>query len=127
MRHAREDYSAMKASSVSTHEIATGLAWRVQAVQETLKRAQAAGLFWPLPEAMNDRGAQGGALRQPSGKHGYLYLEEPDWASLHRELKRKHVTLLILWDEAIVAEPGRLQLLAVLRAPSILREERRCR
>ena len=26
---------------------------------------------------------------------------EPDWAALHRELKRKHVTLSILWDEYI--------------------------
>jgi transposase len=25
---------------------------------------------------------------------------------VHRELKRKHVTLLILWDEYIVANPG---------------------
>ena len=30
---------------------------------------------------------------------------EPDWAVLHRELKRKHVTLSILWDEYIEQYP----------------------
>jgi len=30
---------------------------------------------------------------------------EPDWAAIHRELKRKHVTLSILWDEYIEGEP----------------------
>ena len=30
---------------------------------------------------------------------------EPDWASIHRELKRKHVTLSILWDEYIARDP----------------------
>ena len=26
---------------------------------------------------------------------------EPNWAEIHRELKRKHVTLTMLWDEYI--------------------------
>jgi transposase len=26
---------------------------------------------------------------------------EPDWAAVNRELKRKHVTLQVLWDEYI--------------------------
>ena len=29
----------------------------------------------------------------------------PDWAAIHRELKRKHVTLSILWDEYIARDP----------------------
>jgi len=34
-------------------------------------------------------------------KQGHRRLIEPDWAAIHRELKRKHVTLQILWDEYI--------------------------
>jgi transposase len=30
---------------------------------------------------------------------------EPNWAAIHRELKRKHVTLMILWEEYIEREP----------------------
>jgi transposase len=38
-------------------------------------------------------------------KQGHRRRAEPDWAALHRELKRKHVTLQILWDEYIEANP----------------------
>jgi hypothetical protein len=34
-------------------------------------------------------------------KQGHRRHAEPDWAELHRELKRKHVTLTMLWDEYI--------------------------
>ena len=30
---------------------------------------------------------------------------EPEWATIHRELKRKHVTLSILWDEYVEHNP----------------------
>src|SRR5438105_6005786 len=39
-------------------------------------------------------------------KQGHRRIAEPDWAMLHREMKRKHVTLSILWDEYIEAHPG---------------------
>ena len=38
-------------------------------------------------------------------KQGYRRQIEPDWASIHRELKRKHVTLSILWDEYVERNP----------------------
>jgi transposase len=38
-------------------------------------------------------------------KQGYRRHVEPDWALIHRELKRKHVTLSILWDEYIEQHP----------------------
>jgi hypothetical protein len=40
-------------------------------------------------------------------KQGYRRQIEPDWASIHRQLKRKHVTLSILWDEYVEACPPR--------------------
>jgi hypothetical protein len=40
-------------------------------------------------------------------KQGYRRQIEPDWASIHRELKRKHLTLSILWDEYVEACPPR--------------------
>ena len=96
----------LKASSVSTHEIARRLGMARSTVRETLKRAQTAGLSWPLPEAMNDVALEAALYASRRSKRGHRRIEEPDWASVHRELKRKHVTLLILWDEYIVANPG---------------------
>jgi transposase len=34
-------------------------------------------------------------------KRGHRHHTEPDWPAVHRELKRKHVTLLIVWVEYI--------------------------
>ena len=39
-------------------------------------------------------------------KRGYRRHAEPNWLAVHRELKRKHVTLLIVWDEYIATNPG---------------------
>jgi len=38
-------------------------------------------------------------------KQGHRRHAEPDWVRMHRELKRKHVTLAILWDEYIEQHP----------------------
>ena len=75
-------------------------------VRETLKRADGAGLSWPLPEDMNDEALEAALYASRRSKRGHRRIEEPDWADVHRELKRKHVTLLILWDEYIAANPG---------------------
>jgi hypothetical protein len=101
MRQARE-IIRLKSSSVATHEIARRLGLAHSTVRETLKRSETADLAWPLPEDMNDEAVY--ANRR--SKRGHRRIAEPDWASVHRELKRKHVTLLILWDEYIAANPG---------------------
>ena len=62
-------------------------------VRETLKRAQTAGLAWPLPEGMNDEALEAALYARQHSKRDHRRIEEPDWASVHRELKRKHVTL----------------------------------
>jgi Mn-dependent DtxR family transcriptional regulator len=48
MRDARE--IILKFSCVSTHEIARRLGLARSTVRETLKRAETAGLAWPLPD-----------------------------------------------------------------------------
>jgi transposase len=105
MRDARE-IIRLKSSSVSTHEIARRLGLARSTVRETLKRADGAGLSWPLPEGMNDEALEAALYASRRSRRGHRRIEEPDWACVHRELKRKHVTLLILWDEYIAANPG---------------------
>jgi transposase len=105
MRDARE-IIRLKFSSVSTHEIARRLGVARSTVRETLERAEGAGLSWPLPEDMNDEALEAALYASRRSKRGHRRIEEPDWAGVHRELKRKHVTLLILWDEYIAANPS---------------------
>src|SRR6201994_768891 len=105
MRDARETIR-LKSSCVSTHEIARRLGLARSTVRETLKRADGAGLSWPLAEGMNDGALEAALYANRRSKRGRRRVSEPDWAGVHRELKRKHVTLLVLWDEYIAANPG---------------------
>ena len=105
MRDARE-IIRLKVSGLSTHEIARRLGMARSTVRETLKRADGAGLAWPLPEDMTDRALEAALYASRRSKRGHRRIAEPDWAGVHRELKRKHVTLLILWDEYIATSPG---------------------
>jgi transposase len=66
-----------------------------------LKRLAAAGLSWPLQAEMTDPVLEGQLFTAAGKKQGHRRRTEPDWAAVHRELKRKHVTLQILWDEYI--------------------------
>jgi len=75
-------------------------------VREALKRAESAGLSWPLPEGLNDDALEASLYANRRSKRGHRRVEEPDWAGVHRELQRKHVTLTILWDEYIAENPG---------------------
>ena len=105
MRQARE-IIRLKSASISAHEISRRLGMARSTVREALKRAESAGLSWPLPEGMNDDALEAALYANRRSKRGHRRVEEPDWAGVHRELKRKHVTLMILWDEYIAANPG---------------------
>src|SRR5205085_8950126 len=74
-------------------------------VRETLKRVAMAGLAWPLPEDLTNAVLENRLYGNAGTKQGYRRNVEPDWALIHRELKRKHVTLSILWDEYIGQNP----------------------
>ncbi len=89
----------------SAREITRVLGVARSTVQENLKRAEAAGLRWPLPGELTDdalerqlfarAGVQPGARRRP----------EPSWADLAVELKKPGVTLMVLWEEYRAAQP----------------------
>jgi hypothetical protein len=60
---------------------------------------------WPLPEQVSDSDLEAALYTNIGSKQGHRRHVEPDWALIHRELKRKHVTLSILWDEYIEQHP----------------------
>jgi transposase len=71
----------------------------------TLIRLASAGLSWPLPAEMTDSALEAALFAAVGTKQGHRRHVEPDWAEIHRELKRKHVTLTMLWDEYIERRP----------------------
>lgn len=91
---------------LSYRELSRSLGMGLGSVSHYLKRAKGAQIKWPLPEGLNDE-----ELRQRlfskevisawehSGK-GLL-----DFKKIHEELKRKGVTLLLLWYEYKAINP----------------------
>src|SRR5487761_2759296 len=75
-------------------------------MRDALKRLAMAGLSWPLPEGLSDTELEAKLYAFRGSKRGHRLHVEPDWQAVHRELKRKHVTLQIVWDEYIAAQPG---------------------
>jgi transposase len=89
-------------------QIARSLSISPTTVGEYLRRASAGGLSWPLAGELDD--AQLEALLFPSlPKEIADKRPLPDWAEVHQELKRKGVTLLLLWQEYKAAHPEGLQ------------------
>ena len=83
---------------MSARQIATSLAVGRTAVREYLSRARSAGLSWPLPEGLDDEALEARLYPRKTGRDRTSFVL-PDWAHLHRELRRKGVTLALLWDE----------------------------
>lgn len=88
----------------SRRAIAQSLGISRDAVADTLTRAAAAGLSWPLPEGLDDADleprlfpavAAGGVKRKP----------EPNWAEAHQALKQKGATLQVLHEEYLAEHP----------------------
>ena len=107
MRHVR-DVIRMKAAGLPSREIARRVGVAPSTIRLTIRRCEAAGLTWPLPDDLTDAELEARLFAKAGngGRQGHRRVGEPDWAAVHRELKRKHVTLSILWEEYIAAEPG---------------------
>jgi transposase len=100
MRHVRE-VLRLRTAGISGNEIARRLNLAPSTVRLTLQRLATAGLVWPLPTELSDAVLEARLFSAAGSKQGYRRHSEPDWGEVHRELKRKHVTLQILWDEYI--------------------------
>jgi len=101
MRHAREVLRLKFVGGVPTREIARRIGVAPSTVRTTIRRFQAAGLSWPLPDKMTDAALEARLFPEAGTRERHRRQVEPDWANIHRELKRKHDTLSILWDEYI--------------------------
>jgi transposase len=105
MRHVR-DCVRLKNARMSMREIARRVGVAPSTVRLTLRRCEAAGIAWPLAADLTDAMLEQRLFANAGVKPGHRRHAEPDWASVHREMKRKHVTLSILWEEYIALHPG---------------------
>lgn len=108
MRKLREILRLRLDRRVSIREIALSCKLATSTVGDYVARATVAKLAWPLPAELDDDAALT-RLLFPSEHHPVAERPEPDWAWVHRELKRPHVTRMLVWQEYREHEPAGYQ------------------
>jgi len=103
MRKIREILRLNWASQLSNRAIAKACAIARSTVAECLERASQAGLSWPLPEDLDDTALE--RLLYPPVVCADAIRALPDWSLVQKEMKRKGMTLALLWDEYKAAHP----------------------
>ena len=115
MRQIHEVLRLRFASRLPQRAIAKSLGLSQGAVSGYLSRARAAGIVWPLPEDLDDAQLEA-LLFPPPPAIAADQRPLPDWAWVHRELRRPNVTLALLWGGVPGRLARRLRLFLVLRS-----------
>lgn len=92
---------------LSAREIGSSVGISHSSVLEFIRRAAALGLQHPLPEGLTQDQLE--AQLYPSKPRSSDQIVLPDWGVIHQELKRKHVTLDLLWREYKAIHPQGIQ------------------
>ena len=105
MRKIREVLRLRWECKLPYRAIARSCSAGASSVHDCVRRAKASGLSWPLPEGLDESALY--HLLYPDDQRSASATERPlpDCASIHAELRRKAVTLRLLWVEYREAHP----------------------
>jgi transposase len=99
-----KDLIRLKWGAQLSHErIAAALGVSKGVVAKYVGLAEAAGLDWDTVKDWDERRLEAQMLPRMVKAATFI---EPDWAQVHRELARKGVTLMLLWEEYVAAHPA---------------------
>ena len=108
MRQIREVLRQKWGLGLSDRQIARSCGISRPTVAEYVKRAEAAGMSWPLAADLDDTQLES-KLFAPAVAILVEQRAAPDWSVVNHEIKRKGVTMALLWDEYKEANPGGFQ------------------
>jgi transposase len=98
MRKIREVLRLKYECQKSIRDISISCSIGKSTVSDYLNRSKAAGLDWPLPEGLDDTILEQKLFPSASATNIRERIV-PDWNEIHKELKRKGVTLSLIWHE----------------------------
>jgi len=98
----------LTAAGQSRRRIARAVDVSRSTVADYLKRAERAGIGWPVLDELDDSALER-LLFPPPPMLPAASRGVPDFAAVHRELKRKGVTLFLLWEEYKSTHPDGFQ------------------
>ena len=95
-------------AGLSIRAIARSIQASPSTVGDYIRRAEVAGLSWPLPDKLDECALE---ARLFPGATVPVRVERaiPDWAQVHTERRAKNVTLALLWQEYKAEHPEGLQ------------------
>ena len=100
MRHVKDILRLKFHNQLSLREIARSCGLPASTVGDYLQRAQAAQLSWPLPEGLADSELMARLMDSACAPPDTPPVKPlPDWPTVHQELRRKGLTLQLLWQE----------------------------
>ena len=108
MRKIREVLRLAFEAGLTARKIGRSLSVSHPTVLSYLSRARKEGLSWPLPEGMDDAALEK-RLSSPPSTVTVSSRPSPDAALIHQDLKRKGVTLQLLWQEYKQSHPAGYQ------------------
>jgi transposase len=103
MRKIKEVLRLRGTAQLSHRQIAAAAGISSSTVAEYLLRAKAAGFSWPLPEGLDDAELEN--LLFPENAPPAIERPLPEFERVHAELRRKGVTLMLLWQEYATSNP----------------------
>lgn len=105
MRRAREILRLKFEGGLAVRDIVRRTGVPRRTIRALLERFDERGLTWPLGDLASEDELEALLFRDSGPRVGGRRRPEPDWNEVHRELRSKHVTLQILWDEYIERHP----------------------
>jgi transposase len=103
MRKVREVLRLKYACGASARVIAQSLGIGRTVIGEYIRRAAVIGITWPIPAELDDTALER-KLFAPAGYNPSHSKPLPDWSRIHAELRRRGVTLALLWEEYRASE-----------------------
>lgn len=98
MRKIREVLRLTHELKLSVRDVTAATGVGKTAVAEYVRRAKVIGITWPVPPEIDNVELERRLFVPAAFRDGPVRVV-PDWAKVHEELKRRGVTLAILWEE----------------------------
>ena len=103
MRKIKDILRLYHEAKLSQRQIASCLSLSRDTVAKTLEKAHLAGLSWPGVLELDEATIERRLYSTPEKRKKKRPL--PDWSEFHKDLKRKGVTMQLLWEEYKLAHP----------------------
>jgi transposase len=94
-----KEVARLKGAGLSLRQISNSCNIPRSTVGDYLDRLEVAGLSWPLPADLSEEELDARLFRWPQVRGRDAAVPLPDWALVDKEMRRKGVTLNLLWQE----------------------------